>query len=50
MNVAYIETIRRGSDSLAEALAALTEAGIEFEVVCSGPDESCPDLHSSAAA
>jgi|GEM_PF-2494899 len=50
MNVAYIETTRRGSDSLAEALAALTEAGIEFEVVCSGPDASCPDLHSSAAA
>lgn len=55
MNVAYIETTKRDASSgreseLTRALAALTEGGIEFEVVCSGTDSFCPDLQPSAAA
>jgi hypothetical protein len=55
MNVAYIETTRRESATirgadLTRALDALTEGGIEFEVVCSGTDTFCPDLQPSAAA
>lgn len=55
MNVAYIETSRRETATrqeteLAQALAALTEGGIEFEVMCSGTDSFCPNLRPSAAA
>lgn len=35
---------------IATALANLESAGIEFTVVCSGSESSCPDLTTPAAA
>lgn len=35
---------------LATALSDLEAAGIEYTVVCSGPEPACPDLTTLAAA
>ncbi len=49
MNLAHIEGGRR-SDPITAALAALAAAGIQYEVVCSGPEPFCTDLVPVAAA
>jgi hypothetical protein len=36
--------------ALDTALRNLAEAGLEFEVVCSGPERTCPDWRTAQAA
>jgi hypothetical protein len=46
MKVTLIDT----TDAMGAALENLAEAGIDFEVVCSGPERFCSHLAAPAAA